>query len=376
MLTLDGCARRLDRVRSILADRELDLLLLTDPCHVYYVTGCLPPWFALGAVAIGAERSVLATSEPRSDGSTVDDVRVAEAQSNATIRLDQADGIAALLAPELAGARRVGLDQGVLGAAALQRMDATFADVTPDLLHLRRRKDPDEVELIQAAARCIDAAYARAAQVIEPGLDELALYSELSAAVVEEAGELPLRFGQDFQCGSPGGPPRRRPARAEELWILDLGVNYRGYYADASRVFAVTAPTDEQERAHRQAVDTLAEDQADGAAGRGLRRPVQPGARAHGPKSCPAACSTTSATASASARTSRPTSTRRGRTASWPRGGQYHHRGARRVRRRAARRGAGGGRHAGDRRRRADAHPRAEGPSGRWSATADGRPER
>ena len=41
--------------------------------------------------------------------------------------------------------------------------------------------------------------------------------------------------------------------------ILDLGVNYRGYYADASRVFAVTTPTDEQERAHRQAVDTLAE---------------------------------------------------------------------------------------------------------------------
>lgn len=259
MLTIEGCARRLDRVRSILADRELDLLLLTDPCHVYYVTGCLPPWFALGAVAIGADRSVLATSEPRSDGATVDDVRVAEAQSNATIRLDQADGIAALLAPELAGARRVGLDQGPLGAAVLQRLDAAFADVTPDLLRLRRRKDPDEIELIQVAARCIDAAYARAAQVIEPGLDELALYNELSAAVVEEAGELPLRFGQDFQCGSPGGAPRRRRARADELWILDLGVNYRGYYADASRVFAVTSPGDEQVRAHQQAVDTLAE---------------------------------------------------------------------------------------------------------------------
>ena len=268
MLTIEGCARRLDRVRSILEDRELDLLLLTDPCHVYYVSGCLAPWFALGAVAIGADRSALATSEPREDGVAVGDVRVAEAQSNATIRLDQADGIAALLAPELAGARRVGLDQGVLGAAVLQRLDAAFTDVTPDLLRLRRRKDPDEVELIQTAARCVDAAYARAAQVIEPGLDELALYNELSAAVVEEAGELPLRFGQDFQCGTPGGPPRRRPARAGELWILDLGVNYRGYYADASRVFAVTAPTDGQVRAHRQAVETLAE----------MKRLARPGA--------------------------------------------------------------------------------------------------
>ena len=259
MLTIEGCARRLDRVRAILADRELDLLLLTDPCHIYYVTGCLAPWFALGAVAISPGRSVVATSEPREDGTSVDEVRVAEAQSNATIRLDQANGIAALLAPELAGARRVGLDQGTLGAAMLQRLDAAFTDVTPDLLRLRCRKDPDEVKLIQAAARCIDAAYARAAQVIQAGMDEIALYNELSTAVVEEAGELPLRFGQDFQCGSPGGPPRRRLSRADELWILDLGVNYRGYYADASRVFAVTAPTDEQMRAHQRAVDTLAE---------------------------------------------------------------------------------------------------------------------
>ena len=259
MLTIEGCSGRLDRVRAVLADRELDLLLLTDPCHVYYVTGCLAPWFALGAVAIGADRAVLATSAPREDGTTVDEVRIAEAQSNATIRLDQTDGIAALLAPELGRARRVGLDQGVLGAAVLQKLDATFTDVTPDLLRLRCHKDPDEVELIQSAARCIDAAYARAAQVIEPGLDELALYNELSAAVVEEAGELPLRFGQDFQCGAPGGPPRRRAARADELWILDLGVCYRGYYADASRVFAVGTPSDEQMRAHQQAVDTLTE---------------------------------------------------------------------------------------------------------------------
>lgn len=259
MLTLKDCSRRLDRVRALLAKRELDLLLLTDPCHVYYVTGCLPPWFALSAVAIGTDHSVLATSAPREDGTTVDEVRIAEAQSNMTIRLDQADGIATLLAPELDRTRRVGIDQGVLGASVLRKLDATFTDVTPDLMNLRCRKDPDELELIRRAARCIDAAYARAAQVIEPGLDELSLYNELSAAVVEEAGELPLRFGQDFQCGSPGGSPRRRAARADELWILDLGVCYRGYYADSSRVFSVTTPSDEQARAHQQAVDTLTE---------------------------------------------------------------------------------------------------------------------
>lgn len=259
MLTIEGCSQRLNRVRALLSKHGLDLLILTDPCHIYYVAGSLTPWFALSAVAISAHRSVLVDSEPQEHSSSVDEIRIAEAQTNATIRLDQATGIAKLLAPELAKARRVGLDQGVLGAAVLQNLDATFTDITPDLLRLRCRKDSDEVELIKVAARCIDAAYARAAEVIEPGLDELSLYNELSAAVVLEAGELPLRFGQDFQCGSPGGAPRRRPAGADELWILDLGVCYRGYYADASRVFTVSTPSDDQVHAHQQAINTLTE---------------------------------------------------------------------------------------------------------------------
>ena len=57
--------------------------------------------------------------------------------------------------------------------------------------------------------------------------------------------------GNDYQCGSRGGHPRNnRHAKDGELYILDLGPAFRGYFSDNSRTFAVNRrPTDEQQTA-------------------------------------------------------------------------------------------------------------------------------
>jgi Xaa-Pro aminopeptidase len=53
--------------------------------------------------------------------------------------------------------------------------------------------------------------------------------------------------GNDYASGVRGGSPRARGARAGELYILDLGPAYRGYFADTSRAIAVNRkPTDGQ----------------------------------------------------------------------------------------------------------------------------------
>ena len=80
----------------------------------------------------------------------------------------------------------------------------------------------------------------------------------MHAAAVEVAGEPLTDLGNDYQCNSPGGPPRARPAQAGELFILDLGPAYRGYYADNCRTFAVDgSPTDEQREAWERIVAVL-----------------------------------------------------------------------------------------------------------------------
>jgi Xaa-Pro dipeptidase len=61
----------------------------------------------------------------------------------------------------------------------------------------------------------------------------------------------PAYLGNDFACGAGGGPPREgRLAEAGELYILDLGPAYRGYFSDNCRAYAVDRkPTDEQLKA-------------------------------------------------------------------------------------------------------------------------------
>jgi Xaa-Pro aminopeptidase len=59
--------------------------------------------------------------------------------------------------------------------------------------------------------------------------------------------------GNDYASGERGGLPRDRRIEAGELYILDLGPAYRGYFADNCRALAVNRdPTREQRRCCEQ----------------------------------------------------------------------------------------------------------------------------
>jgi Xaa-Pro aminopeptidase len=65
--------------------------------------------------------------------------------------------------------------------------------------------------------------------------------------------------GNDYACGVRGGPPRMRTCNAGELYILDLGPAYRGYFGDNARTIAVDGrPTDDQLAAWRHVCEALA----------------------------------------------------------------------------------------------------------------------
>jgi Xaa-Pro dipeptidase len=115
--------------------------------------------------------------------------------------------------------------------------------------------------LMRKAIECTKAMYRRAKEIIEPGVPELRVYNELHTVAVETAGELltPAYLGNDYACAAPGGPPRAgHVANAGELYILDLGPAYRGYFADNCRTFAVDRkPTDQQHKAWQVVIDVF-----------------------------------------------------------------------------------------------------------------------
>jgi Xaa-Pro dipeptidase len=139
-----------------------------------------------------------------------------------------------------------------LGPDVLAACEGEVANVESAVFRLRRQKDTDEVRMLKRALDANRAMYATAREMIEPGVNELDVYNALQAAAVKELGE-PLTYcGQDFRCGARGGAP-------SELYILDLGVGFRGFYSDNCRTIAVDkSPTDKQMEAWQAVSDVFA----------------------------------------------------------------------------------------------------------------------
>jgi Xaa-Pro aminopeptidase len=257
---LAACRARQRRLLDALASLDLELALLTRRESVQWLTGAhiSPPYVPLAVLTSGG-RVTLVLPERQLDLAAAADERIGyEAKWHSTNRDDQSLASAAALAAKLPpGPRRAGCEFSTfcphrqLGWEAPTEIDQT-------LFQLRRRKDADELAMLQRANEANRAMFEHARRIIRPGVNELDVYSALSAVAVRTLGEPLTYFGQDFRSGARGGPPRNRGAEAGELYILDLGVGFRGYHSDNARTFAVDGePSDEQQRAWRAVVDVL-----------------------------------------------------------------------------------------------------------------------
>ncbi len=257
-LDLDLCRQRQQRLLDVLEAAKADRAILTRPEQVQYFTGFRPHHLMAAAVCVDADGCLLVAPNEEPARHAAKRVATFEAQWLCTLRQDQERALAKSLKDTLAKpASRLATDNSAAWAELGGTSTATV-DIEPEILQLRRRKDADELAMIRHAIGGTEAMYARARETIEPGITELRVFNELQAAAVETIGEMLSGTGNDYQCNSPGGPPRDRAACDGELFVLDLGPAYRGYYADNCRTFAVNSqPTDEQLRAHAAIVSVL-----------------------------------------------------------------------------------------------------------------------
>eukprot|EP00913_Durusdinium_trenchii_P013333 g12514.t1 len=245
---------------------SVDQILIISPDNVQYLTGFRPHRLMSAAVALHEDgKVVLAAPNQQPENVAADEIVTFEAQWHATLRQEQPQAAASVLADavrETGSVRTLAFEASICGPRWLSELGvadvSTMVDIDPYLRNLRRCKDPDELAMIRRAIACTDAMYQMAREIIRPGITELEVFNRLHAAAVEVAGEPLTALGNDYQCNSPGGPPRSRAAQAGELFILDLGPAYRGYYADNCRTFAVDGkPTDAQQSAWSAIVAVL-----------------------------------------------------------------------------------------------------------------------
>jgi Xaa-Pro dipeptidase len=246
------------RQQRLLAEMQalrLDLVIVQQIEHVQWLTGARYPWTMSPAAALRADGhlTLVAPMKPPLEAAA-DEIVHYEAQLHSTLRNDQRQASSVELLKALSNKaviHRIGVEFSCF-TSHLAALPGERVDIEPTLIRLRRRKDPDELARIRKAIAGTKKMYEVARQIIEPGITEIEVFNRLQAAAVEESGEMvDPHTGNDYQCGARGGHPRNnRKAQDGELYILDLGPAFRGYFSDNSRTFAVNRkPTDEQQTA-------------------------------------------------------------------------------------------------------------------------------
>ncbi len=263
-LDLTLCRERQQRLLGVLETARVDRAILTRPEHVQYFTGFRPHHLMVAAICVDANGCLLVAPNEEPARHAATKVTTFQAQWLCTLRQDQGIAVAVALKDALGNAvtSRLAIEGTTNGTVFCEAMGVTdlsvVLDIEPGILELRRNKDPDEVDMIRHAIGGTEAMYAKAREIIEPGITELRVFNELQTAAVDAIGEPLTGTGNDYQSNSPGGPPRDRAAKDGELFVLDLGPAYRGYYADNCRTFAVNGqPTDEQLKARELIVSVL-----------------------------------------------------------------------------------------------------------------------
>lgn len=295
MLTREGCLARQARLWSVLPD-SVEWVLVADPRHVNYFSNF---WVQPLSFSDGERALLLLEREGEStlfgdnftlrsaDGGHFATREVVERwydHQHSVINRDHA----LLNALKLAADRLYGRCGAVeaewlpLGVFEILGLDhevhsltrepgesvspSGVADVGSLIRELRRRKQPDEIELLKQCMRATEAGHARALEVIQPGVSEFDIYREVQAAALAAAGRPGLVYG-DFravnaQSPKAGGLPTGYQLQAGDLFILDYSVVLHGYRSDFTNTYAVSEPTEEQTMLFRLLESALAKGQA------------------------------------------------------------------------------------------------------------------
>jgi Xaa-Pro aminopeptidase len=253
VLTEAGCRQRQSQLKEALAQTGYDAAILGDRAAIHRLTGHWTRDIFQSLLLIRtAGQSLLATPVECAETVTADQTVVFQASPYGTLEDDQSQLALKAIASHITGLKRIGTD------SAAQGLVAGSDNIDPLLRRAKRSKLPDEIAVISQGIKGCEAAYTLAKTIIRPGLTEISLYAQLLAAATEAVGEPIGEFGNDFQAGTPGGPPRGRAMQSGELIPLDLGVVVRGYHSDLCRTFIVGPDiTPLQHEAHEKVAAAL-----------------------------------------------------------------------------------------------------------------------
>jgi Xaa-Pro aminopeptidase len=237
---------RAERLVSLIAERELDQLFVSDLVNVRYLTGFTG---TNGACLVGRDERIFFT-----------DFRYSErAEREVGEEWDRPEAERELL-PQIVArmSGKVGFEDAKLSVRQLARLEAAAGDdvdLVPagDLVEqLRAVKEPEEIERIAAAAELTDGVYRWALERGLAGRTERDVARACEARLRELGAEpsFPPIVAAAENGALPHAEPGDREIGAGELVVFDMGALLEGYCSDCTRTFATGEPGDEAQEVY------------------------------------------------------------------------------------------------------------------------------
>ncbi len=229
-----------DRLEALLAERELDRMLVTDLTNVRYLTGFTG---TNGACVCGPGVRLFLTDFRYTERAETE----VEGWEPVTISADWLKGIAELLEG------RVGFEDDQMSVRLREKLGEKLADGTELVAaggrveQLRRVKDGEELAKIAEASKLADEVWHWSLGRGLAGRSEREVARAAEARIRELGGD--PSFPAIVAAGPNGALPHAEPGEREiasgELVVFDMGAQLDGYCSDGTRTFATGEPGEE-----------------------------------------------------------------------------------------------------------------------------------
>ncbi len=273
-------AERLAKTRTAMAEASIELLLVSDPSNMHWLTGydgwsfyvhqCVlvpadgePLWFGRAQDANGAKRTVFMDTDQI--------VGYPDHYVQSTERHPM-DCLSQLVADRGWGRLAIGveMDNYYFSAAAFASLRrnlprADFEDATGLVNWQRAVKSPQELEYMRRAARIVEKIHARILELVEPGMPKNELVAEIYRAGIVGADG----YGGDYASivpllpsGADASAPHLtwndKPFEVGEATFFEVAGVYRRYHCPLSRTVFLGKPRQDFLDAEQAVLEGLA----------------------------------------------------------------------------------------------------------------------
>ena len=261
--------RRADKVRSLMDEKELDVLLITFVPNVCYMSGYQAFAADLYACMVMPRvgQPTLQVAELEIPGALlsgwVEDVRGVQWTAPDSVTAE----LSGILTEHRLDGKRIGVESKRSGLSidvyeGLRQAlpNATFVDASDVVVRSRLIKSPAELAHMRTAARITKAGIEAAVKAVRPGVTENDIASVGFQTLVKEGSEYfssqPIVAGA-HRSGWVHASFKRTPIGAGHTVILEFGAAYHRYTSAIMHTAAVGAPSRGVERLAKASNETL-----------------------------------------------------------------------------------------------------------------------